>query len=29
VNGSHIGLALNPEVYRILAQLLTAPWRNT
>jgi len=27
VNGSHIGLALNPEVYRILAQLLTAPWR--
>jgi pimeloyl-ACP methyl ester carboxylesterase len=29
VNGSHIGLALNPEVYRILAQLLTAPWRMT
>ena len=29
VQGSHIGLALNPEVYRILAQLLTAPWRTT
>lgn len=27
VNGSHVGLALNPEVYRILAQLLPAPWR--
>ena len=27
VNGSHIGLALNPEVYRILAHLLPAPWR--
>ena len=29
VRGSHVGLALNPEVYRILAQLLTAPWRHT
>ena len=29
VQGSHIGLALNPEVYRILAHLLPAPWRNT
>ncbi len=27
VNGSHVGLALNPEVYRILAYLLPAPWR--
>jgi hypothetical protein len=27
VNGSHVGLALNPEVYRILAHLLPAPWR--
>jgi hypothetical protein len=27
VKGSHIGLALNPEVYRILAHLLPAPWR--
>jgi triacylglycerol lipase len=29
VNGSHVGLALNPEVYRILAHLLPAPWRQT
>ncbi len=28
VKGSHVGLALNPEVYRILAHLLTAPWRH-
>ena len=28
VRGSHVGLALNPEVYRILAQLLPAPWRH-
>ncbi|MGH3847234.1 MAG: alpha/beta hydrolase-fold protein, partial [Pseudonocardiaceae bacterium] len=28
VKGSHVGLALNPEVYRILAQLLPAPWRH-
>jgi hypothetical protein len=28
VRGSHIGLALNPEVYRILAHLLPAPWRH-
>jgi pimeloyl-ACP methyl ester carboxylesterase len=27
VHGSHLGLALNPEVYRILAHLLPAPWR--
>jgi pimeloyl-ACP methyl ester carboxylesterase len=27
VNGSHVGLGLNPEVYRILAHLLAAPWR--
>ena len=27
VNGSHVGLALNPAVYRILALLLPAPWR--
>jgi pimeloyl-ACP methyl ester carboxylesterase len=27
VKGSHMGLALNPEVYRILAHLLPAPWR--
>jgi dienelactone hydrolase len=27
VNGSHVGLSLNPEVYRILAHLLPAPWR--
>lgn len=27
VKGSHVGLALNPEVYRILAHLLPAPWR--
>jgi hypothetical protein len=27
VKGSHVGLALNPEVYRILAYLLPAPWR--
>jgi pimeloyl-ACP methyl ester carboxylesterase len=27
VKGSHIGLALNPEVYRILSHLLPAPWR--
>ena len=29
VNGSHIGLALNPDVYRILAYLLPAPWRES
>jgi triacylglycerol lipase len=29
VPGSHIGLALNPEVYRILAYLLPAPWRES
>jgi len=28
VRGSHVGLALNPEVYRILALLLPAPWRH-
>ncbi|TMF71191.1 MAG: hypothetical protein E6I13_05075 [Chloroflexi bacterium] len=28
VHGSHVGLALNPEVYRILAHLLPAPWRD-
>jgi triacylglycerol lipase len=28
VQGSHVGLALNPEVYRILAHLLPAPWRH-
>jgi hypothetical protein len=28
VNGSHIGLSLNPEVYRILSHLLPAPWRH-
>jgi triacylglycerol lipase len=27
VQGSHVGLALNPDVYRILAYLLPAPWR--
>jgi triacylglycerol lipase len=27
VHGSHVGLALNPEVYRILAHMLPAPWR--
>ena len=27
VRGSHVGLALNPEVYRILAHMLPAPWR--
>ncbi len=27
VHGSHVGLALNPDVYRILAHLLPAPWR--
>ncbi|HKW72119.1 MAG TPA: hypothetical protein VJQ08_04770 [Candidatus Dormibacteraeota bacterium] len=27
VRGSHVGLALNPEVYRILAHLLPSPWR--
>ncbi len=29
VPGSHIGLALNPDVYRILGCLLPAPWRPT
>ncbi|TMC52848.1 MAG: hypothetical protein E6J20_10225 [Chloroflexi bacterium] len=29
VNGSHVGLALNPEVYRILGHLLPAPWRQS
>lgn len=28
VRGSHVGLALNPEVYRIVAHLLPAPWRS-
>jgi pimeloyl-ACP methyl ester carboxylesterase len=28
VKGSHVGLALNPEVYRILSHLLPAPWRH-
>lgn len=28
VHGSHVGLALNPQVYRILAHLLPAPWRH-
>ena len=28
VHGSHLGLALNPEVYRILGHLLPAPWRH-
>ncbi len=28
VQGSHVGLALNPDVYRILAHLLPAPWRH-
>ena len=28
VKGSHFGLAMNPEVYRILAHLLPAPWRS-
>ena len=28
VQGSHVGLAINPEVYRILAHLLPAPWRH-
>jgi len=28
VKGSHVGLGLNPEVYRILAHLLPAPWRH-
>jgi triacylglycerol lipase len=29
VKGSHVGLALNPEVYRILAHLLPAPWQHS
>jgi len=29
VRGSHVGLALNPEVYRILAHLLATPGRQT
>ena len=29
VNGSHVGLSLNPEVYRILSCLLPAPWRQS
>lgn len=29
VHGSHVGLSLNPEVYRILAHLLPAPWRQS
>ncbi|TME02920.1 MAG: hypothetical protein E6I61_12565 [Chloroflexi bacterium] len=29
VHGSHLGLAVNPEVYRIVAHLLPAPWRQT
>lgn len=28
VKGSHVGLAINPEVYRILSHLLPAPWRH-
>jgi pimeloyl-ACP methyl ester carboxylesterase len=27
VQGSHLGLGLNPEVYHILAHMLPAPWR--
>src|ERR1700694_5055657 len=29
VHGSHVGLAMNPEVYRILAHMLPAPWRES
>ena len=29
VRGSHSGLSVNPEVYRILSYLLPAPWRHT
>jgi triacylglycerol lipase len=29
VHGSHIGLALNPDVFRIIAFLLPAPWRHS
>lgn len=29
VRGSHAGLCVNPEVYRILAYLLPAPWRHS
>ncbi len=29
VHGSHVGLAMNPEVYRILAHMLPAPWRQS
>ncbi len=28
VQGSHVGLALNPDVYRVLSHLLPAPWRH-
>lgn len=28
VKGSHVGLAINPEVYGILSHLLPAPWRH-
>jgi triacylglycerol lipase len=28
VKGSHVGLAINPDVYRILSHLLPAPWRH-
>ena len=28
VQGSHVGLALNPDVYHILAYMLPAPWRH-
>ena len=27
VHGSHLGLSLNPEVYRILAHMLPSPWQ--
>ena len=29
VHGSHVGLTLNPEVYRVLGHLLPAPWRQS
>jgi triacylglycerol lipase len=28
VSGSHVGLAFNPDVYRILGSLLPAPWQH-
>ena len=27
VRGSHVGLAVNPEVYRVLGHVLAAGWR--